>query len=158
MKQILLLFGLLVAMILVAAWLTRGGFKLQLQSENTMKVGDTTLTVEIADTPEAHEKGLSGKDSLGESEGMLFVMTADTTPSFWMRDMRFAVDILWINDGKVTQMTESAPVPSPGASLDALPRYTSSVPIDYVLEVNAGWARAHNITVGTPVELPASIK
>ena len=158
MKQLLPFFGLLVAMILFAAWLTRGGLQFQLQSKNTMKVGDTTLTVEIADTPEKHEKGLAGRDSLGESEGMLFVMTADTAPSFWMRDMKFPLDILWINNGKVAEITENVPVPSPGSSLDTLTRFVPSQPIDYVLEVNAGWTRVHNITVGTPVELPAAIK
>lgn len=151
-------------MILFAAWLTKGGqlpisFNPQSGQEpqisQTMKVGDKTIKVAIADTPDKQARGLSGRENLPENEGMLFVMDKNSTPVFWMKGMKFPIDIIWIQGTTVVAVTENIPIPSPLDNLDnTLPRYQPSNPVDYVLEVNAGFAKKNNVKEGTPVQLP----
>src|SRR6185295_2825118 len=66
-------------------------------------IGHTELSVEIADTDVAREKGLSNRDQLAEDHGMLFDFknTATDRPNFWMKEMRFDLDFLWVKDNDV---------------------------------------------------------
>lgn len=153
MKQLFLLFLVLVGMIVVASWLTKQN-NLSLTGEKQIKVGNITLLVEVADTPGKHEKGLSGRAEIADNQGMLFVMPPDSTPSFWLRGMQFPIDILWINDGKVAEILENLSPPSLDTSPTSLVHYKPQQPVDYALEVKAGFTAQNNISVGTMVELP----
>lgn len=163
MKELLIWFGVLVGMILFAAWLQKGGLKLpantasQIQNTKIMKVADKTINVEIATTEEEHAKGLSGRDSLTTDHGMIFVMKKDSMPSFWMKDMKFPIDIIWINDSEVVDIADNIPPAAAGAVGNDLPRYKSQKPIDYVLEVKEGFIKTNGIKVGDKVELPEGI-
>lgn len=158
MKQLAALFALLVATLFFAAWLTRGGLAPRIGPTpgplSTMKVGDTTIKVGIADTPEEHEKGLAGREEIKDEEGLLFVMPPDSTPTFWMKGMKFAIDIIWIKDNAVIGVTENLPAPLPETPDSQLLRYQFSSPVDYVLEVKAGMTVKNNIKEGAAVELP----
>jgi hypothetical protein len=112
-------------------------------------VGTQSVIVELARSPEEHAKGLSGRDSLPADRGMLFIFDSYQQPSFWMKDMRFAIDILWINNGRVVGL-ESDVQPS---SNDILPLYTPKTPIKYVLEVPAGWSTQNGVQIGTVVTM-----
>jgi uncharacterized membrane protein (UPF0127 family) len=118
-----------------------------------IKIKGTKIYIELADTPLEKTKGLSGRNSLGKSEGMLFIFAQNTQPSFWMKDMNFGIDIIWIDDGKIIQIDKNVPNPSFGTPDSQLPRYTPKEPIDYVLEVNAGFSDKNNFEVGDPVDL-----
>ena len=163
MKELFIWFVVLVGMILGAAWLQKGGFSLTQTSSpkivepKLMKIGETSIEVEIADLPEEHEKGLSGRDSLDADKGMLFIMTKDSAPTFWMKDMRFALDIIWINDNEIVDIAESIPNPNPETPENELPRYRSQRPADYILEVNEGFTKEHGIEIGNKVKLPEGI-
>lgn len=110
------------------------------------------VVVELARTPEERTRGLSGHDPLGEREGMLFVFDEPGLYAFWMKEMRFALDLLWIEGGKVVHLEKRVPSPPPGLTdLSRLPLYTPAQPARYVLEVNAGFADRHGIGVDTPV-------
>lgn len=112
------------------------------------------LTAELARTPEERAQGLSSREPLGEREGMLFVFEAPGRYSFWMKEMRFALDMLWIEDGRVVHVERHVPPPVTGLTdLSRLPVYTPSQPATYVLEVNAGFADRHAIGPATPVTL-----
>src|SRR3989344_8905757 len=81
-----------------------------------ISVGRNKVFVEIMDTAAKRAKGLSGRSSLSENEGLLFVFEEkDIMPAFWMKDMSFAIDIMWINDGVVIGISENA-LPEPGRS------------------------------------------
>ena len=84
---------------------------------------------------------------------MLFVLTYDS-PAFWMKGMRFAIDIVWIDDGRVVDVT--ADVPPPRGSNAALPTYSPDRPANRALEVRAGWAARHGVTRGAPVRVRAA--
>jgi len=109
------------------------------------------LSVIVADSESERQRGLSNREDLGGADGMLFVFdTKNVQPPFWMKDMEFAIDILWIDDGKVVQMDENA---QPQKEGEPLRFYVPKQPVDYVLEVPAGFIDENNITVGTPLTL-----
>lgn len=167
MKQLILFFLLLVGVMLFTAGLQRGKFLPLVQvstptstptaqNNNLVKVGSSAISVDIADTPEKLEKGLSIKDYLGPEQGMLFIVQKNSRPVFWMKDMKFGIDILWIDDGKIVAIHENAQ-PQPNVSEDRLTKYRPPQVVDYVLEVQSGFTKRNQIIVGTPVELPNNL-
>lgn len=163
MKQLFWLFLLLVATISFAAWLRGGQRQLGIPDfsaagTETMKIGDKSISVEIADSPEEHEKGLSDRENLARDRGLLFVMPKDGGAIFVMRRMKFPIDIIWINDNKVIGFTENLLPPTEATSDDKLIQYSSPAPVDYVLEVNSGFVKENKLTTDAPVELPKNVK
>lgn len=117
-----------------------------------LKIDEKMLSVETVSTPEAITKGLSGRSEIG-SDGMLFVFPNKQKLVFWMKEMKFPLDIIWIADGKVVEITKDVPPPEGGKPLEALPRYSPDSEADMVLEVNAGFANENNLAVGSSVIL-----
>jgi uncharacterized membrane protein (UPF0127 family) len=117
----------------------------------TVIVGDITLEAEIADTAGLRSRGLSYRDQLDPGTAMLFVFDGFSSQSFWMRGMRFCLDIVWIADDTIVGAAEKV-CPMPDTPEADLPRYTSDVPVNYVLEVPAGWLEMNDFGAGTKVE------
>ena len=118
-----------------------------------VSVGGVAFEVEIAFTPEGRTRGLSGRDSLADGAGMLFVFKGGAASSFWMREMRFALDFVWIGDGcEVVDIHADVPAPPAGTALGELPIYSSRTPARYNLEINAGEAAARGIEIGDAVK------
>lgn len=70
-----------------------------LDNEKTLlRIGMATISVEIADTQAEQTQGLSGRASLGANEGVLFVFDKSDYYGFWMKDMLFPIDIIWIDE------------------------------------------------------------
>lgn len=111
-------------------------------------IGGETVQADIADTPEARTRGLSGRDSLGESHGMLFVFPENGRHSFWMKDMHFPIDIIWIAaSGEVVHLEQEV-------SPDSFPAvFTPEREARYVLEVSSGFVEKHAIKIGDTVTL-----
>jgi len=108
-----------------------------------------TLRVEIADNSEEQARGLSGRESLSRNRGMLFVFPEPDNHSFWMKDMNFGLDFVWINGDTVAEIT--ADVKPPGSL--PLQILTPKEKVDKVLEINAGAAKRLNIKVGDKMDL-----
>ena len=84
---------------------------------------------------------------------MLFVFDSGAASSFWMREMRFALDFVWIGDGcEVVDIHVEVPAPPAGAAVGDLPIYSSGTPARYNLEINAGEAAARGIEIGDAVK------
>jgi hypothetical protein len=109
-----------------------------------------TVKVEVAQTEAEKVQGLSDRDRLAPDRGMLFVYEAPLRPVIWMRGMRFPLDILWIRDGRVVDLVRKAKVPTPGEDPQ---RFVPREDAQYVLEVPAGFAERHGITVGDRAEI-----
>lgn len=170
MKQVAGAFLLLIIVMAIVAWSSQPETlqNLGIQSnENTQReqaqeeekikltLGGEEFDAFLADTPAERERGLSGRKSLGKNESMLFVFEKeDVRPSFWMKDMQFAIDIIWIDDGKVVQITENAQPAGPGTPDGQIPLFLPKESVDFALEVKAGEAEARGISVGDGVELP----
>jgi len=107
--------------------------------------GIVTVTVEIAATPETIRYGLMHRDHLAWGAGMLFVMGADRPWSFYMRNTRVPLDMIFINRDRVVVgvIANAVPFDETWRGVD--------VPSCYVLEVNAGWAAAHGVVAGSLV-------
>jgi len=114
----------------------------------TVRIAATEIPVEIATTSAAQQKGLSGRPSLDADKGMLFIFGRPDQYSFWMPDMHFPLDIIWIQDGKVVDIDKDVS----NEFNPAAPKfYSPSSPVKYVLEVNAGFAMRHGIRTGDAV-------
>ncbi len=121
-----------------------------------VQVGPAEFFVLMAVTPEERAQGLSGRPSLPLDWGMWFDLGQPTVSSFWMREMRFPLDMVWIDASlRVVEVTHEVPVPAPGTPEQELPLYNAgSTPVRYVLEINGGLAREMGIAPGQPVRLP----
>ena len=112
------------------------------------------VKIEIADTDDKKIKGLGGRESLGEDEGMLFLYSKKQNPKFWMKGMKIPLDFIWISGDVVVDLLPKIPPPDVNIKSDsALALYSSTSLVDKVLEVNAGFIEKHNIKVGDLVKL-----
>jgi hypothetical protein len=116
--------------------------------EPMVRIGGESVRVSIADDVEERQRGLSDTDGLAEDEGMLFVFEADGIHSMWMKDMRFAIDIIWISADEHIVHIERNVDPS------SYPQtFTSGQPARYILEVAAGWTSGRGVGEGDSVRL-----
>jgi uncharacterized membrane protein (UPF0127 family) len=111
----------------------------------TIKIGDLTLNVEVAQTENERIKGLSGREKLAEGSGMLFVFPEKSIHQFWMKEMKFPIDMIFINSGNVVDLLKDVPPPVQNQKDKDLPVYSSKIQSDMVLEVPAGFINSQNI-------------
>ena len=130
-------------------------------AKNEVRINGATFAVEIASTTMEKTRGLSFRTSLGADEGMLFLFDTPSIQSFWMKDMNFFIDMIWIGAGKngddksgyeVLGFAQNAE-PQPGVPLWGLTMYNSPDGTDKVLEVVAGTVAKDNIKVGDAVQI-----
>lgn len=108
-----------------------------------IKIADTTLKVWVADTGEERAKGLSGKNSIKEDEGMLFIFDQTGEYGFWMKGMNFPIDIVWIDGERRIIGMEETILP------ESYPKvFSPKEPVLYVLEVRAGYILRHHLDIG----------
>lgn len=107
----------------------------------------TCVNAEIADTGALREKGLMFREALKDDEAMLFVFDEVCLPSFWMKNVKFPLDIIWIDsDKKIVGIKEEAPVCEQGCEV-----YPPEKQCKFALEVNAGFVRKNNLKIGDSV-------
>lgn len=121
-----------------------------------VRIGEQLLYVEVVKTSASISQGLSGRSEIG-ADGMIFVFQQSMMPRFWMKEMKIPLDMIWINDGKIVDITENTPIPDPETPLDELPTFAPKEPVIWVLEVPAGTAKKHNWKIGTSVTEMATI-
>lgn len=94
--------------------------------------------VEVVTTPAEQRQGLSGRQSLGANRGMLFIFDQAKILTFWMKDMNFDVDLLWLNGDQVVSWEKNMLAPLPGTPDTELLQFSSPVEVDRVLELPSG--------------------
>jgi len=106
------------------------------------------VSADIADTAEKRARGLSGRERLAPGEGMWFIFEAEGRHGFWMKDMHFAIDIIWLDERlHIVDMWEDA-------SPESYPSIVAPKgPAKYVLEVPAGFAKMHSLAIGDRAEV-----
>ena len=113
-----------------------------------IKIKDKKIKAEVADNLELRLKGLSGHKSFCSNCAMLFVFERADIYPFWMKEMNFPLDIVWIKDKKIIEIVESAPTPQTAGQIM---NYTPNAPADLVLELNGGFCKKYNIKTGDEV-------
>lgn len=108
--------------------------------------GDVPVRARVLRTEAQLERGLSGTESLAPDEGALFVWSEPRLPAFWMKDMRFAIDIVWIAPDATVLGIEYAASPDTYPALFAPP-----ASVGWVLELPAGTASRSGASVGMRV-------
>jgi len=114
-----------------------------------ISIDGETIYASVADTEESRELGLGGRETMPDDEGMLFVFEAGGNHPFWMKDMRFALDIVWLADDGTIEYIQGDVVPATYPEVFGPPKPTGK----YVLELNGGYCAEHDIKVGDKVAL-----
>ncbi len=120
------------------------------KSMASIRVGDTVLAVEVVRSPASLARGLGDRDAVG-SDGMLFIFDKKQQATFWMKNMRFSIDIVWISDQVVVGITDHVLPPLKPVADSDLPVYQSPHLVDWVLELPAGRAAEIGITTDSRV-------
>ncbi|HEX9594771.1 MAG TPA: DUF192 domain-containing protein [Candidatus Saccharimonadales bacterium] len=140
-----LLIGLV--MVGVGVWIIYSAFSSRV-SGPTATINSQAVSLEVADEQDEITRGLGGRESLPNDSGMLFVMPEPIIPNFWMKDMLFPIDFIWIDEEmKIVAIT-------PSIGVDSYPiTFSPPSPVKYVLEVNAGLSAHNGWLPGDSVEL-----
>ncbi len=126
------------------------GIRQRIDAHGFVIIGDgIRVQTTVAKSVVARNRGLSGKSGLAPDEGMLFIFDAPAVYRFWMKEMRFPIDIIWLANGHIVDITTDLPVPIAG---EELPVFSPKVAVDRVLEVPAGFVQAHGLKLDMPVE------
>jgi uncharacterized membrane protein (UPF0127 family) len=117
----------------------------------TATINNHTFKLELAKTQQEKAIGLSKKDMLEENTGMLFLFDKPGNLSFWMKNMKFPIDIIFIKNYHIVTIHRN--VMAPKNPNDKLPTYSPKEPADTVLEVNAGLSEKYKFKEDDLVEL-----
>ena len=116
-----------------------------------MKIGSRNFELEVARTSQEQERGLMKRDSMPQNHGMIFVFPDERVLEFWMKDTRFALDILFVDGkGKVVSMFQMKPYD--------LATTSSEKPAQYAIELNVGVARDTGVKVGDVLDIPTDAR
>lgn len=118
----------------------------------SMQLGDTEVRASLATTPQERQLGLSNTPSLPADVVKVFVFPESGEWGFWMKDMNYSIDILWVN--AAAEVVHVAPNVAPSSYPET---FKTPVPAKYVIETVAGFAAEHAIVPGTAVALPAEL-
>ncbi len=120
------------------------------RNDLTVLMPKGALEVELANTKASRELGLSGRHQIRDDEGMLFVFDTPGRYGFWMKDMEFPLDMVWINENGIVVSIERNVTPE---SYREKKVYMNQSDASYVLEINAGMAEKFGLYMGSKVRL-----
>jgi len=155
MKKVILAYGLLFLVILVIVILK---FNLINVFEKRFipsyaQIGNRRFSLLLARTEKERMTGLSNTNKLQENQAMLFVFEKKEYYSFWMKNVKFPIDILFINDSTIVDMYENVQPALSTMDTAGLPIYRSKKQANYVLEINGGLAKKTNVKVGNKITI-----
>ncbi|MEK7146643.1 MAG: DUF192 domain-containing protein [Patescibacteria group bacterium] len=147
-KRFIQLFIMFLPILLFAVLIYNFGFRNR--AFEKVIINGTEFAVETADTFIKRANGLSGREELKPNQGMLFIFGRSGIHGFWMKDMKFSIDIIWIKSGKIIGFEKNMP---PAKSNGELPVYYPPSEVDSVLEVIAGTVDKFKFMAGDGVEV-----
>ena len=116
-----------------------------------MTLGGRDFTLEVADTDALRQKGLMRRDSMPKDHGMIFVFADEAERSFWMKNTRIPLDIVYVDaKGKIVSIKQMKPYDTRGTPSDGAAQYA--------IELNEGTANRVGIKAGERLELPKGLK
>ena len=139
-------FYLIIFLVLIAGALISLYF-IYRPHKTKIKINNQIFNIEVVKSTYDIEKGLSGREKIADNQGMLFEFKDYDIRNFWMKDMKFPLDILFIDNEIIKEITTLLK-PENGTT----PSYTSQNKVNYVLELNAGAINKYKISVGNTIE------
>jgi uncharacterized membrane protein (UPF0127 family) len=121
--------------------------KTQYRHDTTVAIGDNQINAEVAQSDQDKVQGLSGRSCIGENKGMLFVFKESGKYDIWMKDMKFPIDIIWLNESKQAIKVEPNVTPATYPKI-----FVNERPAMYVLELRATRAQQINIVEGSQLK------
>jgi uncharacterized membrane protein (UPF0127 family) len=140
--------AIIVGIVVLGAWFAASSMA---QKHPQVCFGASCVDVDVVSEQKDLELGLSGRADMPKDYGMLFVFASEGRYRFWMKEMKFNLDILWIN--QAGEIVYIAPNLSPCIP-ENCPLYTPPQNARYVLEVNSGYAASHHVNVGDHASVP----
>lgn len=134
------------AVVIMISGLMLGYFLTVKEKPAKVVLGGQEFKVEVANTMMSRARGLSGHAPLGYDEGMLFLFGESGNYGFWMKDMNFPIDIIWIEGDKIATIAPNIPPDTYPSS------FYPDLPSDKVLEINAGLVQKLGVKVGDEVK------
>jgi len=110
-------------------------------------ISNKTLMLEIADTDDSRAKGLMFRNDLPENKGMLFVFPYKRATNFWMKNMRFNLDMIFLDKNKIVKILKDIPY----CRSEPCSIYSSDYSVDSVIEVKSGFCDKNGVTIGTKI-------
>jgi len=132
-----LLLGFVLISIIVVIGLTL--FKYPSPKHPYIQIKNYVFSLYLATTPKDQEIGLAKFNSINSGQGMLFIFPKSRYYTFWMKNMKFPIDIIFISKDQIVDIFQNVPV----ATQVLLPTYTTDSKADKVLEINAGLSKKY---------------
>lgn len=152
MNKLLITFGILFVLLVAFALSQNYGQNIPFFSKTPKAViNNQTFNLLLAKTDKEKRIGLSEKKSLPENSGMLFIFEKPDYYSFWMKEMKFSIDIVFINKNRIVTVYHD--LKPPQTPEESLPIYKPDEPADMVLEINSGLAQKYNLKKSAEVKL-----
>lgn len=124
----------------------------QAERKSKIKINNQVIVADVVNSEKKLKKGLSGRDSLGLDEGMLFVFEEEKDREVWMKNMNFPIDIIWISGNRIVGVDREVQ-PEPDVPEEELTLHKSPEPVDKILEVRAGRAQLFEASAGDRVKI-----
>jgi len=152
MKKVLLLFALLLiiigGLVLVQNYLKEGGVSF-FKKTSIITINNQSFKVAVADSQRKWEIGLSETKSLQKDQGMIFLFDKSDYYSFWMKNMKFPIDIIYINNDTIVTIKNNVQLIKDKENPII---YSSTQPANKVLEIQAGLSEKYNFRKGDKVQ------
>ncbi|WP_373693743.1 DUF192 domain-containing protein [Limnofasciculus baicalensis] len=113
------------------------------------QMGNQQILLEVARTPQEQQIGLMYRTSLPDDRGMLFPFNPAQAVSFWMKNVKISLDMVFLRDGEVKAIASNVP----GCTSSPCPTYGPGVAIDQVIELRGGRAAQLGLKVGDRVNI-----
>lgn len=147
--QYILLGAVYLGIIIAAIWATSSRVSAPtLKTESCIRVGKICYDLEKADTNESRIRGLSGRESLADNAGMLFVFESEGEQCMWMKDTLIPLDMIWLDSSKRVIKIEENVTP------DTFPTaFCPDTPARYVIELFQGDVQKNRVQIGDTISL-----
>jgi uncharacterized protein len=143
MKKGIFIAVILSVVLLVVFFLN---FSMHGNKKNIVKIKEASFKTELVSSDQKRQLGLSGRTELCLDCSMLFVFPREDFWGFWMKDMNFNLDIIWVNGNKIVDIAENV---DKNLKITLYPEYKA----DKVLELNSGTVKSKGFKTGDIVEI-----
>jgi uncharacterized membrane protein (UPF0127 family) len=120
----------------------------------TVTIDRYNISASVADTDDKRTKGLSGVENMSENQGMLFIFNYPSKQGFWMKEMMFPLDIIWLDSNNSVIHIQKKLQPCTSVLFCSV--YSPSSDAKYVLETISGFTDLHSVNEGDKIKISSN--